>query len=64
MAKKIAVLGSINVDTTYHVQRFPMPGETISAGLVPRPGLSGWFGLTTRVSSCVKLFKKTISIPS
>lgn len=32
MAKKIAVLGSINVDTTYHVQRFPMPGETISAG--------------------------------
>ena len=25
------VLGSINVDTTYHVNRFPQPGETIAA---------------------------------
>jgi len=32
MNKKIMVLGSINVDTTYHVQRFPQPGETIAAG--------------------------------
>ncbi|WP_283583942.1 ribokinase [Limosilactobacillus difficilis] len=31
MSNKIAVLGSINVDTTYHVERFPQPGETISA---------------------------------
>lgn len=32
MANKVAVLGSINVDTTYHVDRFPEPGETIQAG--------------------------------
>lgn len=31
MTKKIAVLGSANVDTTYHVTRFPQPGETIAA---------------------------------
>ena len=31
MTNRIAVLGSINVDTTYHVTRFPQPGETISA---------------------------------
>lgn len=31
MTKKIAVLGSLNLDTTYHVTRFPQPGETISA---------------------------------
>lgn len=31
MTNKVAVLGSINVDTTYHVDRFPLPGETISA---------------------------------
>lgn len=31
MSKKVVVLGSINVDTTYHVGRFPQPGETISA---------------------------------
>ncbi|MCI1925768.1 MAG: ribokinase [[Lactobacillus] timonensis] len=31
MSNKIAILGSINVDTTYHVERFPQPGETISA---------------------------------
>ncbi|MDO4902710.1 MAG: ribokinase [Limosilactobacillus sp.] len=31
MSKNIVVLGSINVDTTYHVERFPQPGETISA---------------------------------
>ncbi|MEE6661725.1 ribokinase, partial [Limosilactobacillus pontis] len=31
MSKKVVVLGSINVDTTYHVDRFPQPGETISA---------------------------------
>ncbi|WP_267201307.1 ribokinase [Limosilactobacillus kribbianus] len=31
MSKKVVVLGSINVDTTYHVERFPQPGETISA---------------------------------
>ena len=31
MTKKIAVLGSVNVDTTYHVARFPQPGETLSA---------------------------------
>lgn len=31
MANKVVVLGSINVDTTYHVERFPQPGETISA---------------------------------
>ena len=63
MAKKIAVLGSINVDTTYHVQRFPIKQLRL-LGLVPRPGLSGWLGLTTRVSSCVKLFKKIMSTPS
>lgn len=31
MKNKVVVLGSINVDTTYHVDRFPQPGETISA---------------------------------
>lgn len=31
MKNKVVVLGSINVDTTYHVERFPQPGETISA---------------------------------
>lgn len=31
MSKRVVVLGSINVDTTYHVDRFPQPGETISA---------------------------------
>lgn len=31
MSSKVVVLGSINVDTTYHVERFPQPGETISA---------------------------------
>ena len=31
MSNKVVVLGSINVDTTYHVERFPQPGETISA---------------------------------
>ena len=79
MAKKIAVLGSINVDTTYHVQRFPMPGETISAGskssapggkganqavAAARSGAKTWLALTTKVSSCVRPCKKTISIPS
>ncbi|WP_242362797.1 ribokinase [Limosilactobacillus antri] len=31
MVNHVVVLGSINVDTTYHVQRFPQPGETIAA---------------------------------
>lgn len=31
MTNHIAVLGSINVDTTYHVAQFPEPGETLSA---------------------------------
>ena len=31
MSNKVVVLGSTNVDTTYHVERFPQPGETISA---------------------------------
>lgn len=31
MTKKIAVLGSINIDTTYRVKEFPKPGETIQA---------------------------------
>lgn len=31
MSNKIAVLGSINVDTTYHMDRFPEPGETLQA---------------------------------
>ena len=31
MSNKIAVLGSINVDTTYHMDRFPQPGETLQA---------------------------------
>ena len=31
MSNNVVVLGSINVDTTYHVDRFPQPGETISA---------------------------------
>lgn len=31
MANHVVVLGSINVDTTYHVNRFPQPGETIAA---------------------------------
>lgn len=31
MNNNVVVLGSINVDTTYHVERFPQPGETISA---------------------------------
>lgn len=31
MSNNVVVLGSINVDTTYHVARFPQPGETISA---------------------------------
>lgn len=42
MANKIAVLGSINVDTTYHVDRFPEPGETIQAtGKSSAPGGKG-----------------------
>lgn len=31
MSNKIAILGSINVDTTYHMDRFPEPGETLQA---------------------------------
>lgn len=31
MSNTIAILGSINVDTTYHMERFPQPGETLSA---------------------------------
>ena len=31
MSNNIAVLGSINVDTTYHMDRFPEPGETLQA---------------------------------
>mgnify|MGYP003275512614 FL=1 len=31
MANKIAVLGSINIDTTYRVNEFPKPGQTIQA---------------------------------
>lgn len=31
MSNTIAILGSINVDTTYHMERFPEPGETLSA---------------------------------
>lgn len=31
MTNKIAVLGSINVDTTYHMERFPEPGETLQS---------------------------------
>lgn len=42
MANKVAVLGSINVDTTYHVERFPEPGETIQArGKSSAPGGKG-----------------------
>ena len=26
MSNNVVVLGSINVDTTYHVDRFPQPG--------------------------------------
>lgn len=28
---KVSVIGSMNCDTTIHVERFPLPGETISA---------------------------------
>lgn len=31
MTNRITVLGSINLDTTYHVDRMPQPGETIAA---------------------------------
>lgn len=31
MTNQVIVLGSINVDTTYRVEHFPQPGETISA---------------------------------
>lgn len=31
MANRVIVLGSINMDTTYRVEHFPQPGETISA---------------------------------
>ena len=31
MVNHVVVLGSINVDTTYHVNHFPQPGETIAA---------------------------------
>ena len=31
MSNKVAVFGSINVDTTYHMERFPEPGETLAA---------------------------------
>ena len=31
MSNKVAVLGSINVDTTYHMERFPEPGDTLAA---------------------------------
>lgn len=31
MTNRVIVLGSINVDTTYRVEHFPRPGETISA---------------------------------
>lgn len=31
MVNHVVVLGSIDVDTTYHVNRFPQPGETIAA---------------------------------
>jgi ribokinase len=30
MVNRVVILGSINVDSTYQVERFPQPGETIS----------------------------------
>lgn len=44
MTNRIAVLGSINVDTTYHVARFPEPGETLSA--TDKSSAPGGKGLT------------------
>lgn len=29
MSSKISILGSINLDSTYHVDKIPLPGETI-----------------------------------
>ncbi len=31
MTNKVVVLGSLNVDTTLHIDQMPKPGETISA---------------------------------
>ncbi|MCT4391483.1 ribokinase, partial [Lactobacillus delbrueckii] len=36
--KKIVVIGSSNVDTTLHVEKFPKPGETINAHKVSEAG--------------------------
>lgn len=36
--KKIIVVGSSNVDTTLHVQKFPRPGETVNADKVTAAG--------------------------
>lgn len=30
MANRVIILGSINVDSIYQVERFPQPGETIA----------------------------------
>lgn len=36
--KKIVVVGSSNIDTTLHVENFPLPGETINANGVTEAG--------------------------
>ena len=49
MANRVAVLGSLNVDTTYRVARFPEPGETISA--VSRSSAPGGKGANQAVAA-------------
>lgn len=59
MSNKIAVLGSINVDTTYHMDRFPEPGETLQAN--DKSSAPGGKGANQSVA-CVRSGAKTYHI--
>lgn len=59
MSNKIAVLGSINVDTTYHMDRFPQPGETLQAN--DKSSAPGGKGANQSVA-CVRSGAKTYHI--
>lgn len=49
MSNNVVALGSINVDTTYHVDHFPQPGETISA--VSKSSVPGGKGANQAVAA-------------
>lgn len=57
--KTIIVVGSSNIDTTMHVDRFPEPGETITASAITEAG--GGKGANQAIS-CAKSGAKTYFI--